>query len=102
MVTSEKRSALLPDVPSAKEAGLPTVVMDFWVGFSAPAGTPQPVVDKLNRTIADALNSADGRKRLAEQGLEPVPNSPAQASQLVAAEMQRWGAVVKAAGIKAD
>jgi len=102
MVTSEKRSPLLPDVPSAKEVGLPKVVMDFWVGFSAPAGTPQPVIDKLNKAITDALNSADGRKRLAEQGLEPVPNSPAQASQLVAAEMQRWGAVVKAAGIKAD
>ena len=102
MVTSDKRSPLLPDVPSAKEAGLPTVVMDFWVGFSAPAGTPQPVIDKLNKAIVDALNSADGRKRLAEQGLEPVVNSPTQASQLVTAEMQRWGAVVKAAGIKAD
>ena len=60
------------------------------------------MIDKLNKAVADALNSPDGRKRLAEQGLEPVPNSPAQASQLVAAEMQRWGAVVKAAGIKAD
>lgn len=102
MVTSEKRSALLPDVPSAKEAGLPKVVMDFWVGFAVPAGTPQPVIEKLNKAFAAALNSAEGRKQLAEQGLEPVPNSPAQASQLVASEMQRWGAVVKAAGIKAD
>jgi tripartite-type tricarboxylate transporter receptor subunit TctC len=102
MVTSEKRSPLLPDVPSAKEAGLPKVTMDFWVGFSVPAGTPQPVVDKLNKAITEALNTTDGRKRLAEQGLEPVPNSPAQATQLVAAEIQRWGAVVKAAGIKAD
>jgi tripartite-type tricarboxylate transporter receptor subunit TctC len=102
MVTSEKRSSLLPDVPSAKEAGLPKMVMDFWVGFAAPAGTPQPVIGKLNKAIADALNSDNGRKRLAEQGLEPVPNSPAQASQLVAAEMQRWGAVVKAAHIKVD
>ncbi len=102
MVMSEKRSSLLPDVPSAKEAGLPKVVMDFWVGFAAPAGTPQPTIDKLNKAIADALNSPDGQKRLAEQGLEPVPNSPSQASGQVAAEMQRWGAVVKAAGIKAD
>jgi tripartite-type tricarboxylate transporter receptor subunit TctC len=102
MVTSEKRSTLLPDVPSAKEVGLPKVVMDFWVGFASPAGTPQPVVEKLNKAIADALNSPEGRKRLAEQGLEPVPNSPAQASKFVESEMQRWGAVVKAAGIKAD
>jgi tripartite-type tricarboxylate transporter receptor subunit TctC len=88
MVTSAKRSPLLPDVPSAKEAGLPRVAMDFWVGFSAPAGTSQPVIDKLNKAITDALNSADGRKRLAEQGLEPVPNSPTQASQLVAADIK--------------
>ena len=86
----------------AKEAGLPKVVMDFWVGFAAPAGTPQPVLDKLNKAFGAALNSAEGRRQLAEQGLEPVANTPAQAAQLVAAEMQRWGAVVKAAGIKAD
>jgi tripartite-type tricarboxylate transporter receptor subunit TctC len=102
MVTSDRRSALLPDVPSAKEVGLAKVQMDFWVGFAAPAGTPQPVVDKLNKAVADALNSPDGRQRLAEQGLEPVPNSSAQASQLVTAEMERWGGVVKAANIKAD
>ena len=102
VVTAEKRSALLPDVPSAKEAGLPKFVMDFWVGLAAPAGTPQPVIDKLNKAVADALNTPEGKKRLAEQGLEPESNSPAQASLFVAAEMQRWGAVVKAAGIKAD
>jgi tripartite-type tricarboxylate transporter receptor subunit TctC len=102
MVTSEKRSPLLPDVPSAKEAGLPRVVMDFWVGFAVPTGTPKPVIDKLNKAFTDALNSPEGRKQLAEQGLEPATNSPVQSAQLVAAEMQRWGAVVKAAGIKAD
>jgi tripartite-type tricarboxylate transporter receptor subunit TctC len=102
VVTAEKRSSLLPDVPSAKDAGLPKFVMDFWVGLAAPAGTPQPVIDKLNKAVADALNSPEGRKRLAEQGLEPEANTPAQAAQFVAAEMQQWGAVVKAAGIKAD
>jgi tripartite-type tricarboxylate transporter receptor subunit TctC len=102
MVTSDKRSALLPEVPSAKEVGLPTVVMDFWVGFAVPAGTPQPAIDKLNKAMAGALNSAEGKKRLAEQGLVPVANTPAQATKLVADEAQRWGAVVKAANIKAD
>jgi tripartite-type tricarboxylate transporter receptor subunit TctC len=102
MVTSDKRSPLLPDVPSAKEAGLPKVVMDFWVGFAAPAGTPQPVIDRLNKEIATALNSAEGRKRLADQGLDPVANTPAQAAQFVNSEMQRWAAVVKSAGIKPD
>ena len=102
MVTSDKRSSLLPDVPSAKEAGLSKVVMDFWVGFAAPASTPQPVIDKLNKAVVAALDTPQGRKQLAEQGLEPVANSSAQATQLVAAETQRWGAVVKAANIKAD
>jgi tripartite-type tricarboxylate transporter receptor subunit TctC len=102
VVTAEKRSSLLPDVPSAKEAGLPKFVMDFWVGLAAPAGTPQPVIHKLNKAVADALNSPEGKRRLAEQGLEPESNTPVQAAQFVAAEMQQWGAVVKAAGIKAD
>jgi tripartite-type tricarboxylate transporter receptor subunit TctC len=102
MVTSDKRSPLLPDVPSAKEAGLPQVVMDFWVGLAAPAGTPPAVIDRLNKAAVQALNSPEGRKRLADQGLEPVANSPAQAAQLVVAETQRWGAVVKSAGIKAE
>jgi tripartite-type tricarboxylate transporter receptor subunit TctC len=102
MVTSEKRSPLLPDVPSAKEAGLPKVVMDFWVGLAAPAGTPPAVIDRLNKAAVEALNSPEGRKRLADQGLEPVANSPAQAAKLAASETERWGAVVKAAGIKAE
>jgi tripartite-type tricarboxylate transporter receptor subunit TctC len=102
MVTSDSRSPLLPDVPSAKEAGLPKVLMDFWVGFAVPAATPPAVIERLNKEMALALNSADGKKRLADQGLVPVANSPAQATQLVNSEMQRWAAVVKAAGIKPD
>jgi tripartite-type tricarboxylate transporter receptor subunit TctC len=102
LVTSEKRSPQLPDVPSAPEAGLPKMVMDFWVGFAAPAGTPQPVIDRINKAVSDAALSPEGRKRLAEQGLDPVPGTPAQASAKVAEEMERWAAIVKAAGIKAD
>lgn len=102
MVTSDKRSAQLPDVPSAPEAGLPKMVMDFWVGFAAPAGTPQPVIDRLNKAIVTAISSEEGKKRLAEQGLQPVGNTPAQAAKLVDDETQRWATVVKAAGIKAD
>jgi tripartite-type tricarboxylate transporter receptor subunit TctC len=102
VVTSEKRSTLLPDVPSAKEAGLPRFLMDFWVGLAAPAGTPQPVIDTLNKAVAAALASPEGKKRLAELGLESEANSPAQAAQYVTAEMTQWASVVKSAGIKAD
>lgn len=102
MVTSAKRSALLPDVPAAPESGLPKMLMDFWVGFSAPAGTPQPIVEKLNRELVAAVTSAEGRKRLADQGLEPVANSSAEATAFVESEMQRWASVIKTAGIRAD
>ena len=102
VVTSDMRSPLLPDVPSAKEANLPSFVMDFWVGFAAPAGTPQPVVDKLNQAFVAALNTEDGKRRLAEQGLTPVANTPAQATQQATAEMKRWAGIVKSANIKAE
>lgn len=102
VVTSASRSPLLPDVPSATEAKLPGFVMDFWVGFAAPAGTPQPVVEKLNQAIAAALNTPDGKRRLADQGLTAVANTPAQAAQQASSEMQRWAAIVQSAGIKAE
>lgn len=102
VVTSDTRSPLLPDVPSAKEANLPSFVMDFWVGFAAPAGTSTAIIEKLNHAIAATLTSPDGKRRLAEQGLTPVANTPVQASQLAAAEMQRWAAIIKSAGIKAE
>jgi tripartite-type tricarboxylate transporter receptor subunit TctC len=102
VVTSVKRSPLLPDVPSAPEAGLPKFLMDFWVGFAAPAGTPAPIVEQLNKAMVAGVNSEEGKKRLADQGLVPVGNTPAAAAQLVQEETQRWGAVVKAAGIKAE
>lgn len=102
VVTSDTRSPLLPDVPSAKEANLPSFVMDFWVGFAAPAGTSTAIIEKLNHAIATTLTSPEGKRRLAEQGLTPVANTPVQASQLAAAEMQRWAAIIKSAGIKAE
>ncbi|MGZ8264586.1 MAG: Bug family tripartite tricarboxylate transporter substrate binding protein, partial [Burkholderiales bacterium] len=102
MVTDDKRAAVLPDVPNAKEAGLPRMVMLFWVGFAAPAGTPQPVIDRLHKEFAAALTSAETKKRLTDLGLDAVGNTPAQAAKLVDDEIQRWSAVIKAANIKAD
>ena len=102
MVTDEKRTRVLPDVPSATEAGLSKMIMQFWVGFAVPAGTPQPVVERLNQAIAAVLNGADSKKRLIELGVDTVGNTPAQAVKLVSDEMDRWTAVIKAAGIKAE
>jgi tripartite-type tricarboxylate transporter receptor subunit TctC len=102
MVASDERMAVLPEVPSAKEAGLPQMVMQFWIGFAAPAGTPQAIVERLNREINASMNSADARQRLAALGLAAVGNTPAQAAQLTLDEIARWAAVIRTAGIKAD
>jgi len=82
--------------------GLAKMVMKFWVGYAVPGGTPQPVVERLNQAMLASLNTPDARKRFAELGLDPVGNTPAQATKLVADEMDRWTAVIKAAGIKAE
>jgi tripartite-type tricarboxylate transporter receptor subunit TctC len=102
MVTGSERNAMLPDVPSAKEAGIPRMDMDYWIGIGAPAGTPQAVVDKLNKAFNASLAQPDARKKIAEMGLTVVANTPAQATQWVNSEIERWSAVIKQAGIKAD
>ena len=99
LVTSQERLATLPDVPSAPEAGLPKMIMEFWVGFGAPAATPPTIIQRLNHDIIAALALPDSKKRLAELGMDVVGNTPAEAAQLVDDEIARWAAVAKAAGI---
>ena len=99
LVTSEERLATLPDVPSAPEAGLPKMIMEFWVGFAAPAATPPTIIQRLNHDIIAALALPDTKKRLAELGMDVVGNTPAEAAQLVDDEIARWAAVAKAAGV---
>jgi len=67
-----------------------------------PAGTPQPVVERLNKEVVTAVNAPDAKKRLAEMGVDPVGNGIAEATKLVSDEIERWTAVIKAAGIKAQ
>jgi tripartite-type tricarboxylate transporter receptor subunit TctC len=102
MVTGDQRNPALPDTPSAKEAGIPKMDMDFWIGFGAPAGTPQPVIDKLHKEIVASLSLPEAKKKIAEMGLTVVGSTPAQAAQLVNTEIARWTAVIKQAGIKPD
>jgi tripartite-type tricarboxylate transporter receptor subunit TctC len=102
MVTGPTRNPTLPDVPSATEAGLPKMDMDFWIGFGAPAGTPQSVLDHLNKSISESLALPDAKKRIDEMGLTVVGSSPAAATALVNREIDRWTAIIKQAGIKPD
>ena len=100
-VTSPKRSALLPDVPTLKESGI-DVEADLWNGLIAPAGTPQPVLDKIRRAVADAIHSKDVKDKLAVQLMEPVGNTPAEFKAQIDGDLARWAPVIKEAGIKVN
>jgi tripartite-type tricarboxylate transporter receptor subunit TctC len=98
----EKRSPILPDLPTIAEAGVPGYVATNWWGIVAPAGTPQPVVDKLHDTIAGLLDSADTKKFLDNEGAAPAHMSSAEFGKFIEAEIAKWGPVVKQAGMKAE
>ncbi len=101
-VSSAKRVPLLPDVPTIAESALPGFETGTWYGVVAPAGTPRPVVDKLNREVLRILALPDVQERLASQGLEPAGNSPADFATMIRAEIAKYAKIVKAAGIKAE
>jgi tripartite-type tricarboxylate transporter receptor subunit TctC len=101
-VTSPGRYAELPDVPTMAEAGYPDFVMTFWTGVVAPAGTPQPVIERLNRAINDGLNSAEMKKSLARFRVEPRPGAPKDFAAFIASESKKWASVITAAGIKVE
>jgi tripartite-type tricarboxylate transporter receptor subunit TctC len=97
-ISSARRSPLLPDVPTLKEAGI-DVEADAWNGLVAPAGTPEPVLAKIHDAVVAVLNEPDVRDKLKTQLMEPVGNSPAEFKAQIAAEIARWTPVIKAAGV---
>jgi len=97
-----EKSPILPDLPTIAEAGVPGYVATNWWGIVAPAGTPQPIVDKLHDAIAELLNSAETKKYLDNEGAAPVRMSSAEFGKFVEAEIAKWGPVVKKAGMKAE
>ena len=101
-VTSPKRSALLPDMPSMQEAGLAGFEVALRYGLIAPAGTPRPIIDKLNKALNEALTSDDVKKRLTTEGAEALPGSPEAYGQDIDKEEKKWSAVVKQLGLKVE
>jgi tripartite-type tricarboxylate transporter receptor subunit TctC len=101
-VTSATRSPLLPDVPTLAEAGVRGFEATAWFGFVAPAGTPAPILDRLNAEMVKALNDRAFRAELTAQGVEVVGNSRAEFTQLIADESRKWRQVVEKSGAKAD
>ena len=98
----EKRSPILPDLPTIAEAGVPGYIAADWWGILAPAGTPQSIVDTLHAAIEDVLQSADTKKYMDQQGATPLFMSSAEFGQYIASEIAKWGPVVKKAGMKAE
>jgi tripartite-type tricarboxylate transporter receptor subunit TctC len=97
-----KRSPILLELPTIAEAGVPGYVASDWWGILAPAGTPQPIVDKLHDAIEEVLQSADTMKYLDQQGATPLHMSSAEFGTYIASELAKWGPVVKQAGMKAE
>jgi tripartite-type tricarboxylate transporter receptor subunit TctC len=94
-----KRSASLPEIPTAKESGLPSMNAASWNALAVPTKTPKDIVAKLNAAVATALSSPDVKKRLADLGVEAGPSSPEVLAELLSAEIKRWGEVITRANI---
>lgn len=101
-VTTSKRSTALPNVPTVAEAGLKGYELNGWYAVFVPAGTPRPVVDRLNGEIVKALKQPDVAKRFAQLGAEPVGSSPEELGKYLRTETARWAEVVRTRNITAE
>jgi tripartite-type tricarboxylate transporter receptor subunit TctC len=101
-VGSAKRLPSLPDIPTIAETGVPGYEAYSWVGIVAPAKTPKAIVTRLNQEIVDILKQKDVAEKLNQQGALPVGDTPEQFAAYIKTEIDKWGAVVRAANIKAD
>ncbi len=101
-ISGEQRSALAPEIPTVSESGLPGFGFSVWIGVLAPAGTPRPIIERLNTEITKIVTSAEVRERFAKQGVEVAPTTPDRFNAYLKEEVDRWGKVVREAGIKAD
>ena len=101
-VSTLKRSAAFPDVPTVQETGVPDFEVDSWYAMFVPARTPQPVIDRLNRALNTIVAEPGIRDKLLAQGAEGVGGSPQTLTRIVAAEIPKWVKLAKDANIKAD
>lgn len=101
-VGSQKRSPVLPGVPIISEAGVPGYDGSVWWGILAPAGVPEPIILKLNGTLAEILREPEMVKRLANEAAEPIIDTPAAFGKLIASDIQKWARIAKQAGIRAE
>ena len=101
-VTSRRRLAEIPDVPTMIEAGYPGMPPDAWQGIVAPAGTPPDIVDKINAVVNEGLADPAVSKRIIDLGGEPRPMAPKQFAAFIADQTQRWGEVIRITGVTVE
>lgn len=101
-ITASKRAALLPDLPTMAEQGVPKVNASNWYGILVSGKTPREIIDRLNAGLNKALSDKDLRERLAARGADPAPGTPEQLAVTLKADYNKWGPIVKAAGVKLD
>ena len=101
-VTTAKRSGALPDIPTISEAGLPGFEVSNWYGILATGGTPRPAVDRLNSELARIARVPDLAEKLAAQGADPETGTPEEFERFIQAELKKWSAVVRSAGINPE
>jgi tripartite-type tricarboxylate transporter receptor subunit TctC len=100
--TGTKRSSVMPDVPTIAEAGVPGYEATIWLGMMAPAGTPRPVLEKLNAAVNKIINSSEVKESWAKQGAVPMGMSIEEFDKFLRAEIVKWAKVVKISGAKQD
>ena len=100
--TSKTRAALLPDVPTTAEIGLPTVLSDNWYGLAAPAGVPKAILDRIHAAAVAVLDTQEAAEPMMAQGALIRPMTPAEFTDFVRLEREKWGPVVKSSGAKME
>ena len=101
-VTTSTRSSLLPDIPTISESGLPGFAADNWYGFLAPAKTPKPIIDRLNREMVKILQMPDVKEKLAATGAEVIANTPEQFAANIRTDVEKWRRMVRETSAKAN
>jgi tripartite-type tricarboxylate transporter receptor subunit TctC len=101
-MTGPMRSASMPDLPTFTEQGVPNVDLAIWVGAYAPAGTPRPIIDRLQRELKAVINLPDVREKMIAQGQTPVGNTPEEFTANVRADYPKWEALIKASGASVE
>ena len=102
VITGRKRIPNMPEVQTMAEAGFPDAEIVIWYGLVAPAATPRPIINRLNREVVKVMNMTEIRELFSKQGVDPEPNSPAEFAKIISDDYARWSKVIRAAGIKLE